>query len=260
MQPPPPRPDRVPPRAAGGPPRAAAPGSRPAGPAGAGGGARREELSKIRRTVGRRMAESKRDVPHFYMTIEVDMSECVRLKDALKAARPDAPAVNYTHLLIRGVAIALLEHPRINARLAGEDAIHIGIAVALEDGLIVPVLHDCGDKDVYTIAAEARELIERVRTGKPHGDDLSGGTFTISNLGMYPIDEFAAVINQPQSAVLAVGAIKDRAVVRAGEVAVAPTMRLTLSSDHRVIDGAEAAQFSATLLSLLENPVRLILS
>ncbi len=239
--------------------RPKAPAARPA-PRSAG----REELSKIRRTVARRMAESKREAPHFYMTAEADMAECVRLKASLASARPDV-AISYTHLLLRAVAIALEEHPRINARFAEGDAvefsegIHLGIAVALDEGLIVPVLHDCGAKDVFAIATEGRALVERVRAGKPEGSDLSGGTFTVSNLGMYPIEEFAAVINPPQAAVLATGALVERAVVRDGAIVARPTMRMTLSSDHRVIDGAEAAQFLATLKALLENPIRLVL-
>jgi pyruvate dehydrogenase E2 component (dihydrolipoamide acetyltransferase) len=228
------------------------------------GGTKREELSKIRRTVARRMADSKREVPHFYMTAEIDMSECARLKASLAAVRSDVP-VSYTHLLLRAVALALVEHPRINARYAGEDAVefsdgvHLGIAVALEGGLIVPVLHDCASKDVFAIALAARALVERVRAGKAEGGDLSGGTFTVSNLGMYPIEEFAAVINPPQAAVLAVGSVGDRAVVRDGHVVARQTMRVTLSSDHRVIDGAEAAQFLQTLKEMLENPLRLVL-
>ena len=253
----------VPPRPAPKPAAAKAPGSRPPAPRPAAAG-EREELSKIRRTVARRMTESKRNVPHFYMTAEIDMEECARLKTGLAAARPE-PSVSYTHLLLRAVALALGEHPRINARFAGEDSVefstgvHLGIAVALDEGLIVPVLHDCESKDVYTIAAEARALVERVRTGKAEGGDLSGGTFTVSNLGMYPIDEFAAVINPPQAAVLAVGSTVERAVVRDGNVVARPTMRVTLSSDHRVIDGAEAAQFLKTLKEILENPLRLVL-
>jgi pyruvate dehydrogenase E2 component (dihydrolipoamide acetyltransferase) len=224
----------------------------------------REELSKIRRTVARRMAESKREIPHFYMTAEIDMNECARLKAGLAAVRPDI-SVSYTHLLLRAVALALGEHPRVNARFVGEDSvefsagIHLGVAVALDEGLIVPVLHDCESKDVFTIADEARALVERVRTGKAEGGDLSGGTFTVSNLGMYPIEEFAAVINPPQAAVLAVGAVAERAVVRDGALAVRSTMRVTLSSDHRVIDGAEAAQFLKTLKEMLETPLRLVL-
>ena len=224
----------------------------------------REELSKIRRTVARRMAESKREVPHFYMSAEIDMSECARLKKSLAAVRPDVQ-VSYTHLLLRAVAHALGEHPRINAHYAGEDAvefsngIHLGIAVALDEGLIVPVVHDCESKDLFAIAEAARAVVERVRTGKAGSGDLSGATFTVSNLGMYPIEEFAAVINPPQAAVLAVGSLAERAVVRDGAVVSRQTMRVTLSSDHRVIDGAEAAQFLQTLKQVLENPLRLVL-
>jgi len=210
------------------------------------------------------MAESKREVPHFYMTAEIEMSQCASLKTQLAAARSEV-GVSYTHLLLRAVALALGEHPRINARYAAEDAVefsegvHLGIAVALDEGLIVPVLHDCQSKDVFSIALEARALVERVRAGKAEGGDLSGGTFTVSNLGMYPIEEFAAVINPPQAAVLAVGSLAERAVVRDGAVVARQTMRVTLSSDHRVIDGAEAAQFLQTLKQMLENPLRLVL-
>jgi pyruvate dehydrogenase E2 component (dihydrolipoamide acetyltransferase) len=224
----------------------------------------RQELSKIRRTVARRMAESKREVPHFYMSADVDMSECARLKQSLATARPDS-TVSYTHLLLRAVALALVKHPRINARYVADDAVefssavHLGIAVALDEGLIVPVVHDCESKDLFAIADAARALVERVRAGKAESGDLSGGTFTVSNLGMYPIEEFAAVINPPQAAVLAVGSLAERAVVREGAVVARQTMRVTLSSDHRVIDGAEAAQFLQTLKELLESPVRLVL-
>jgi pyruvate dehydrogenase E2 component (dihydrolipoamide acetyltransferase) len=210
------------------------------------------------------MAESKREVPHFYMSADVDMSECARLKQSLAAARPDPP-ISYTHLLLRGVALSLVKHPRINARYVADDAVefssavHLGIAVALDDGLIVPVVHDCESKDLFAIAEAARALVERVRAGKAESGDLSGGTFTVSNLGMYPIEEFAAVINPPQAAVLAVGSLAERAVVRDSVVVARQTMRVTLSSDHRVIDGAEAAQFLQTLKELLENPVRLVL-
>ncbi|MEA2624345.1 MAG: hypothetical protein QOD06_390 [Candidatus Binatota bacterium] len=226
---------------------------------------RREELSNVRRTVARRMAESKRDVPHFYITAEIRMAEAGKVKESLAAALPDGPAVSYTHILLRAVAIALRKHPRINARYAGEgaiehpDGIHLGVAVAAEQGLIVAVVHDCADKALLEIAQDTRQVVERVRAGKPHGDDLSGGTFTISNLGMFPIDEFAAVINPPQAAVLAVGALVERPLARDGKVVIEPTMKVTLSSDHRVIDGAEAADFLRTLKGLLENPVQLLL-
>jgi len=258
----PPRTPTVPPRPAA--PRPPAPRVAPAVPPRATAPARREELSKIRRTVARRMAESKREVPHFYMTAEFDMTECARLKASLAELRSDVK-VSYTHLLLRAVALALVEHPRINARYVEGDAVefsegvHLGIAVAAEQGLIVPVLHECETKGVFVIAVDATALVERVRTGKAEGRDLSGGTFTVSNLGMYAIEEFAAVINPPQAAVLATGAVAERAVVRDGVLAARRTVRATLSSDHRVIDGAEAAAFLQTLKGLLENPLRLVL-
>ena len=236
---------------------------RPASPPAASRGAR-EELSKIRRTVARRMAESKREVPHFYMSADVDMSECARLKQSLAAARPDPP-ISYTHLLLRGVALSLVKHPRINARYAGRrcrrvlerrSSGHRGRARRRPDRSGGARLRVEGS--VRNRRGGARS-VERVRAGKAESGDLSGGTFTVSNLGMYPIEEFAAVINPPQAAVLAVGSLAERAVVRDSVVVARQTMRVTLSSDHRVIDGAEAAQFLQTLKELLENPVRLVL-
>ena len=224
----------------------------------------REPLSTIRRTIGRRMTESKRDAPHFYLTTEIEMTECARLKRALDASRPDGPKISYTHLILRAIALALTQHPRVNARFAGDaiefpPAINLGLAVALDEGLIVPVIHDCEKKDVFEIALTARAVVDRVRAGKPHGDDLSGGTFTLSNLGMYEVDEFSAVINPPQAAVLATGSVVERPVVRNGAIVAALTMRATLSCDHRVLNGAEGAEFLQTLKRRLENPIELVL-
>jgi pyruvate dehydrogenase E2 component (dihydrolipoamide acetyltransferase) len=243
-------------------PSAEEPAPRAARPAAEAGN--REPLSTIRRTIGRRMTESKRDAPHFYLTTEIEMTECARLKSALDASRPDGPKISYTHLLLRAIALALTQHPRVNARFAGDSiefppAINLGLAVALDDGLIVPVIHDCEKKDVFEIALTARAVVDRVRAGKPHGDDLSGGTFTLSNLGMYEVDEFSAVINPPQAAVLATGSVLERPVVRNGAIVAAPTMRATLSCDHRVLNGAEGAEFLQTLKRRLENPIELVL-
>lgn len=224
----------------------------------------REALSTIRRTIARRMTESKRDVPHFYLTTEIDMTECARLKRSLDASRPDGPKISYTHLLLRAIALALTQHSRVNARFAGDaiefpSGVHLGLAVALDEGLIVPVIHDCEKKDVFEIALAARAVVDRVRAGKAHGDDLSGGTFTLSNLGMYEVDEFSAVINPPQAAVLATGSVRERPIVRGGVLVAAPTMRATLSCDHRVMNGAEGAEFLQTLKRRLENPIELVL-
>ena len=222
-----------------------------------------EPFSRMRATIAKRMSESMREAPHFYLTSEIDMSEAVRLRSSLKASDRVAEDVTYTHLLVKAAAIALARHPRLNASFAGDarvykEEIHIGLAVSLDDGLIVPVLHDCGQLSLLDIAAQTNALVERARTGKPKAEDLSGGTFTISNLGMLPIDHFTAIINQPQGAILAVGSIKERAVVRDGQVTSASTMMVTLSCDHRIVDGMTGGQFLEELKSLLENPVGLM--
>ena len=222
-----------------------------------------EPFSRMRATIAKRMADSMREAPHFYVTTEIDMSESVRLRTSLKLSDRVSADVTYTHLLVKAVAVALGRHPRLNASFTGDgrelkDEINIGIAVALDDGLIVPVLHDCQALSLLDIAAQANALVERARTGKPTTQDLSGGSFTISNLGMYPVEHFTAVINPPQAAILATSAIKERPVVRDGQVVISRTMMATLSCDHRVLDGATGAQFLQELKNLLENPVGLM--
>ena len=222
-----------------------------------------EPFSRMRATIAKRMADSMREAPHFYITTEIDMSEAVRLRTSLKLSDRVSADVTYTHLLVKAVAVALGRHPRLNASFSGDgrelkDEINIGIAVALDDGLIVPVLHDCQALSLLDIAAQANALVERARTGKPTTQDLSGGTFTISNLGMYPVEHFTAVINPPQAAILATSAIKERPAVRDGQVVISRTMMVTLSCDHRVLDGATGAQFLQELKNLLENPVGLM--
>jgi pyruvate dehydrogenase E2 component (dihydrolipoamide acetyltransferase) len=224
---------------------------------------RKEAFSRMRATIAKRMTESMREIPHFYVTSEIDMSEAVRLRAALKASDRISADVTYTHFLAKAVALALQRHPRLNASFAEDGRefkaeINVGLAVALDDGLIVPVLHDCDKLSLLDIAVQANALVERARSGKPTSEDLSGGTFTISNLGMLPVEHFTAIINPPQGAILAVGAIKERPVVRDGEVRVAHTMMVTLSCDHRILDGVTGGQFLAELKKLLENPVGLM--
>jgi pyruvate dehydrogenase E2 component (dihydrolipoamide acetyltransferase) len=224
---------------------------------------RKETFSRMRATIAKRMTESMRDIPHFYVTCEIDMSEAVRLRAALKSSDRVTADVTYTHLLIKAVAVALEGHPRLNASYVEDGReykadINIGLAVALEDGLIVPVLHHCNKLSLLEIAAQANALVERARAGKPTSEDLSGGTFTISNMGMLPIEHFTAIINPPQGAILATGAIKERAVVRNGQITIAHTMMVTLSCDHRILDGVTGGQFLAELKKLLENPVGLM--
>ena len=222
-----------------------------------------EPFSRMRATIAKRMADSMREAPHFYVTTEIDMSEAVRLRTSLKLSDRVNADVTYTHLLVKAVAVALGRHPRVNASFSGDgrelkDEINVGIAVALDDGLIVPVLRGCQAMSLLDIAAQANGLVERARTGKPTTQDLSGGTFTISNLGMYPVEHFTAVINPPQAAILATSAIKERPTVRDGQVVISRTMMVTLSCDHRVLDGATGAQFLQELKNLLENPVGLM--
>ena len=222
-----------------------------------------EPFSRMRATIAKRMADSMREAPHFYVTTEIDMSEAVRLRTSLKLSDRVSAEVTYTHLLVKAVAVALGRHPRLNASFSGDGRelkaeINVGIAVALDDGLIVPVLHDCQAMSLLDIAAQANALVERARTGKPTTQDLSGGSFTISNLGMYPVEHFTAVINPPQAAILATSAIKERPTVRDGQIVISRTMMATLSCDHRVLDGATAAQFLEELKNLLENPVGLM--
>jgi pyruvate dehydrogenase E2 component (dihydrolipoamide acetyltransferase) len=224
------------------------------------------EPNRMQATIARRMTESKTTVPHFYVTVEARVDEAVRLRQQLKDTVPAADRVTMTDLLTRACAIALTRFPEVNAswvegRFQRRRAVNIGLAVppAQGMGLLVPVVHDVDRMDLVQISIQSRQVIERARSGKPSPGDLEGGTFSISNLGMYGVDEFNAIINPPESAILAVGAIKDVPVVEDGRVTVGKVMRMTLSVDHRVFYGATAAQFMAEVRRLIENPVSLLL-
>jgi pyruvate dehydrogenase E2 component (dihydrolipoamide acetyltransferase) len=223
-----------------------------------------EELSRLQRTVARRMAESKATAPDFVMTLEVDMEEAVQLRAQLKAAAGDGPAPSFNDFVIKAAALALRDFPRANgAYRDGQfelySRINVGVAVAGQDALVVPTVFDADKKSLGTIATEARALAEKVREGSIAPPDLSAGTFTISNLGMYGIRRFTAVINPPQAAILAVGELTPRPVVRDGEIVVRAIMELTLSCDHRILYGADAAQFLGRIREYLETPLRLAL-
>jgi pyruvate dehydrogenase E2 component (dihydrolipoamide acetyltransferase) len=220
------------------------------------------ELSRLRQTIARRMAESKRVAPHFYVTSEIDMTEALKLRQGLNAIG-EAAKISVTDMLVKAAAKTLQEFPEVNASFADGKIrvyrrINIGIAVALDQGLVTPVLPDCDKKPLAQIAREAKELVERARTGRMRPEDLTPGTFTISNLGMFDVDEFVAVINPPEAAVLAVGSVIPRPVVVGGEVRVADRVRVTLSADHRVIDGAVAARFLQRYKVFLEQPLHLV--
>ncbi len=226
-------------------------------------GERTVPASRMRLAIAKRMAEAKRDIPHFYVTAEIDMSEAMHLRESIK--RRDAmPGLTVTHLLVRALAIALIRHPRVNASWRdGEIVLHddanIGVAVAVEDGLVVPVVRKAQTLTLGEIAARVGALTEKARNGKFGGEELTGGTFSLSNVGMLDIEELVAVINPPQAAILAVGAVKDRPIVRDGQLGIAKTMRATLSCDHRVLNGIEGGRFLEELKGILENPVTLLL-
>ncbi|MEW6273112.1 MAG: dihydrolipoamide acetyltransferase family protein, partial [Thermodesulfobacteriota bacterium] len=230
----------------------------------AGAGVRRVPLSRMRASIGKRMSESMREAPHFYLTTVVDMDEAVRLREQLKRLELSPVNVTYNHMVLKAVADALAEFPEVNARFAGDaiemlDEINVGIATAVPDGLIVPVVHGADRLSLLEIAQQARALAEKAEGGRFTGDDLSGATFSVSNLGMFDVDSFTAVINPPHAGILAVGSVKQRPVVRDGALAVGYTMSMTMSCDHRVIDGARGGRFLAEVKRRLESPVALIL-
>jgi pyruvate dehydrogenase E2 component (dihydrolipoamide acetyltransferase) len=223
------------------------------------------EPSRMQATIARRMAESKSTVPEFTVTVEARVDQAVSMRQQLKDSVPGAEKVTMTDFLVRACALALRKFPEVNTswvdgKFQRKRSVNIGLAVAPSQGmgLLVPVVHDADAKDIVQISIESRQVIERARSGRPGEHDLSGATFSISNLGMFGVDEFTAIINPPEAAILAVGAIKDAAVVDDGKVAVGKVMRMTLTVDHRVFYGATAAQFMAEVKRLLENPVTLV--
>jgi pyruvate dehydrogenase E2 component (dihydrolipoamide acetyltransferase) len=247
---------------AGAPARPAAPAVPAAAAARTGPEAEDIPLSPIRAAIARQMVQSKAPVPHFYITTEIAMERAAKLREELQAL-PGAPKVTFTDVVVRACAVTLQKHPGVNASFTGtairrHRAVHMGIAVAVDDGLITPVLRDCDQKSLFQIAAEAKDLIERTRARKLRQQELSGATFSVSNLGMFPVDEFNAIINPPEGAILAVGAIVDKPVVVDGQLAVGKRMRVTLSADHRVMDGAMGARFLADLKASLEAPLTLL--
>ncbi len=233
------------------------------------------ELSRTQQTIARRMAESKATIPDFALLIDVDMDECVELRGELKrlgqqrsGSEPDAAqqleTPTYNDMVVKASALALREHPRANGsyrdgRLQLHSRINVGVAVAAEDALVVPTVFDADEKSLGEIARETRALAERVRDGTVTPPELGGGTFTVSNLGMYGVRSFTAIINPPQAAILSVGALEPRASAGEGAVVLRHMLTLTLVCDHRILYGAEAARFLARVRELLERPAALTL-
>ncbi len=223
------------------------------------------EPTRMQATIAKRMAEAKATIPNFNVTVEARVDEAVKLRQQLKESVPGAEKVTMTDLLMRACALALRKFPEVNTswvegRFQRKRSINIGLAVPPSQGLglLVPVVHDVDRKDLVEISIESRQVIERARSGRPGEHDLTGATFSISNLGMYGVDEFVAIINPPEAAILAVGAIKDVPVVEDGRIVPGKVMRMTLSVDHRVFYGQTAAQFMAEVKRLIENPVTLV--
>ena len=223
-------------------------------------------LTTMRRPIAKRLTQSMQNAPHFYVTSVIDTGKLGELRKQINeyaATDPNPVKVSFNDLIIKAVAMALVRMPKVNVsfaedRLIEKKQVHIGIAVALEQGLIVPVLHNADKRGILDIARESRRLAEAARTNKLKPDDMSGGTFTISNLGMLDVESFTAVINPPESAILAVGSITPTPAVVDGQIVVRDRMKVTLSSDHRALDGAVAARFLQEVKRLLEEPFGLL--
>jgi len=219
-------------------------------------------LTQIRKTIARRLSESIGPIPTFYLTAEFDMERVAEMRAAM-AAMGDEFKVSFNDIVLKAVATALAQHPEVNAHWLGDkiryfNRVHVGMAVAIEDGLITPVIFDADQKRMSEISRESRELAKRARERKLKPEEYTGSTFSVSNLGMFGIDQFTAIINPPEVGILAVGALEEKPVVVDGALAHRKRMRVTMSCDHRVVDGALGARFLQTLRRLIENPLMLV--
>jgi len=247
---------------------AAKPAAAPAGPSTSSGQAEVTPMSRMRRAIARAMNDSKPGTPHIYVTVEIDMGAAMQLRHSINDSGAADTKISVNDLVVKAAAKALTKFPAVNSSYAvGGDnqpgvvkhpAVNVSVAVALEDGLIAPVITDADKKSIGTIAAEIKDMAGRARESKIRQNELEGATFQVTNLGMYGVVEFGSIITVPQSASLAVGAVRQVPVVRNGEIAVGEIMNVTLSADHRVVDGAVAAQYLAELRKLLEAPMSLL--
>lgn len=245
-----------PPAAAPAPAAAAEPAAAPADA--------RIELSRMRQTIARVTSDSKSTAPHFYVTAEIDMGKAMQLRRDVNDVSDPENRVSVNDLMVKAGALALVNHPKFNSFYRGDHlevhgAMNIGIAIALESGLILPGVSNCESKSLLQIAAATKDLIARANSGALRNDEYSSTTFSISNMGMFDVESFTAIIYPPHAAILAVGSVKEQPVVREGQLAVGQMMKATLSTDHRVADGAEAAQFLMEIKRVLENPISLLL-
>ena len=218
-------------------------------------------VSQMRKTIARRLGESKFSAPHFYLTVTVDMTKSTESRKSINSIAE--AKISFNDFVVKAAAVALKKHPTVNSSWLGDKirynkAINIGVAVAVEDGLLVPVINNANFKTLSQINAEVKHLAGKAKTKKLQPDEMTGNTFTISNLGMFGIDEFTAIINPPDACILAVGGIAEQPIVKDGEITIGKLMKVTLSCDHRVVDGATGAKFLNTFKSMLEDPVRLL--
>ena len=221
-------------------------------------------VSKLRGLIGRRMTQAKQQVPHFYLTAEIDAGRLMALRQEWNALQPEGHKASVNDFVVKAAALALRQFPNLNASLEGQEIVrhgqvNVGVAVALEEGLLTVVCRDADRKSIRLISDEVREMIARARQGKVRPDDIQGSTFSVSNLGMFDIDHFIAIVNPPEAAILAIGSVRQEPVVEKGQVVIGQRMKVTLSADHRVTDGAEGARWLQVLRGCLENPLQLIL-
>ena len=227
-------------------------------------GGERSDLSRMRKAIARVTSDSKREAPHFYVAVDIDMTAAMDLRRDINDELPSSSRVSVNDLIVKASALAISKHPKFNSFFRGDHlqmnpSINVGIAIALESGLIVPGVPGCENKTLAQIAAASRDLIDRANNGTLQAEEYAGTTYSVSNLGMFDVDSFTAIIFPPHAAILAVGAVKEQPVARGGQLAIAEMMKATLSVDHRVADGAEAAQFLMEIKRLLEKPVSLLL-
>ena len=227
-------------------------------------GAERADLSRMRQAIARVTSDSKQQAPHFYVAVDIDMTAVMALRRDINDELPSSSRVSVNDLIVKASALAIGKHPKFNSFFRGDHlqmnpSINVGIAIALESGLIVPGIPECENKTLAQIAAASRDLIDRANNGTLQAEEYAGTTYSVSNLGMFDVDSFTAIIFPPHAAILAVGAVKEQPVARDGQLAIAEIMKATLSVDHRVADGAEAAQFLMEIKRLLEKPVSLLL-
>ena len=220
-------------------------------------------LSRMRQAIARRTAQSKREVPHFYVTADVDMTLAMTLRQQLNESLGGEARVTVNDLIVKACALTLVKFPTFNASFEGDhlrmnSGINVGMAVAVEHGLLVVSLGDCRDRSMVDISKTSKEVVERAQSGVMREEDYTGSTFSISNMGMFDVDSFSAIIYPPQAAVIAVGTVRKQPVVRDDQITIAQVMKATLSTDHRVADGAQAAQFLVEIKRVLENPVTLL--